>query len=188
MTAVFKAPSVKCTATTTGVGPGVGMATGTLKHMVLSISGVRYACISGKLDALAAVEVDDVGSSVIKDVVPGDVMRATVTTSATKTTATIADTTKGHTFTVTKSGTGGTSVREAVFDDAVYYDGTTQVPVADFGSISFSAAAVGGTALGSASLNGKAFNWESSTKVVKVVTGALTGKKRNAFTTTWKHS
>jgi hypothetical protein len=163
------------------------MATGTPKNPEVNISGVRYVCFQGKLGTQAIAGVDNAETTVFKHVVPGDVIRATVTTSSKTTTATVADTTKGHTFTVTKSGPGGTSFAEDVWDDSVG-SGTTQFPVADFGSISFSGAAVGGTPLGSVSPPGTAYNWESSTKVVKVVTGALTGKARNAFTTTWKHS
>lgn len=187
VTAEFKAPTVKCTSTRTGVEPGVGMATGTPNNTESNIAGVSYQCYGGKLYMAGVAQVDNTQTIVPKSVVPGDVIRATVTTSATTTTATIADTTKGHTFTVTKAGAGGTSFRELVFDDSVDVS-TTQLPVADFGSISFSAAAVGGTALGSVSPPGTAYSWESSTNVVKVVTGALTGTTKNAFTTTWKHS
>jgi hypothetical protein len=187
VTAEFRSPSVKCTSTTTGVLPGVAIGTGTPKNAEVNVSGVAYGCYKGKLGTAAYVEVDNTRMNVSKDVVPGDVMRATVTTSPKTTTATIADTTKGHTFTVTTSGTGGTSFAEDVWDDSLT-SGTTQFPVADFGTISFSAAAVGGTPLGSVSPPGTAYNWVSSTKVVKVVTGPLTGATKNAFTTTWKHS
>ena len=187
VTAEFKAPSVKCTPSATGVEPGVAMGTGTPQHAKVNTSGVEYICIKGKLHTLASVEVDGASQNVSKNVVPGDVIRATVTTSAKTTTATIADTTTGHTFTLTKSGTGGTSFAEDVWDDSLYF-GTTQDGVADFGSISFSAAAVGGVALGSVSPAGTAYNWVSSTNAIKVLTGALTGTTKNAFTTTWKHS
>jgi hypothetical protein len=187
VTAEFKAPSVKCTSTATGVEPAVAMGTGTPANTEVSSSGVRYVCIGGKLYTLAAVEVDGASLAVTKNVVPGDVIRATVTTSSNTTTATIADTTTGHTFTLTKSGTGGTSFVEDVYDDSVYY-GSTQEGVADFGSISFSAAAVSGTALGSGSPAGTAYNMETSKGVLQILTGALTGKAKNAFTTTWKHS
>jgi hypothetical protein len=163
------------------------MGTGTPENTEVSVSGVAYGCYGGKLGTAAYVEVDNTRMNVSKDVVAGDVMRATVTTTAKTTTATIADTTKGHTFTVTKSGMGGTSFVEDVWDDSLA-SGTTQLAVADFGTISFSAAAVGGTPLGSVSPRGTAYNWVSSTKVVKVVTGPLTGTTKNAFTTTWKHS
>lgn len=186
VTAEFQSPSVKCTSTSTAVLPGVAMGTGAPPNTKVNLSGVRYTCYKGKLGAQATAEVDGAATTVFKDVVPGDVIRATVTTSAKTTTATVADTTKGHTFTVTKSGPGGTSYAEDVWDDSLGA-GSNQFPVTDFGTISFSAAAIGGTALGLVSPPGTAYNWESNAKVVKVVTGALTGTTKNAFTTTWKH-
>ena len=187
VTAEFKSPSVKCTLTSAGVIPGVALGTGTPQHPKVNTSGIRYTCYMGKPATQATAEVDNAATTVFKDVVPGDVIRATVTTSAKTTTATVSDTTKGHTFTVTKSGAGGTAFAEDVWDDSLG-SGTSQFPVPDFGTISFSAAAVGGTPLGSVSPPGTPDNWVSSTKVVKVVTGPLTGTTKNAFTTTWKHS
>jgi hypothetical protein len=183
--AVIAVPALA--STTTGVEPGVAMGTGTPSNKEVNSSGVRYICIKAKLYTLAAVEVDGASKAMSEAVVPGDVMRATVTTSAKTTMATIADTTKGHTFTLTKSGTGGTSFVEDVYDDCLVR-GTTQVGIADFGSISFTEAAVSGKALGWVKPRGAPYNMKTRTGIVQILTGALTGRTKNAFTTTWKHS
>lgn len=67
-------------------------------------------------------------------------------------------------------------------------DSTILGPIANFGSNQFRAAAVGGTALGSVSPAGTAYNMQTSKGVLQVLTGALTGTHKNAFKTTWKHS
>ena len=111
-------------------------------------------------------------------------MKATVTISATKTTATIADLTVGHTFTFTKSGTGGTSLDEAIIDSAV---GNPQLPVVNFGKISYTNGAVSGKAIGSVTPR-MAVNMQTSHGVLQILTGAITGTAMNAFTTTFKHA
>ena len=116
----------------------------------------------------------------------GDLMKATVTTSATKTTATIADLTAGHTFTFTKSGKGAAALEELIIDDSLVNSSGKQLPVANFGKISFSSGAVSGKALGSVTPR-TAVNMQTSKKVLQILTGALTGTKKNAFLTTWKH-
>ena len=118
----------------------------------------------------------------------GDLMKATVTTSATKTTATIAHLTAGHTFRFTKSGTGAAAHQELIIDDSLANSSTgKQLPVANFGKISFSSGAVSGKPLGSVTPR-TGVNMQTSKKVLQILTGALTGTKKNAFLTTWKHS
>jgi hypothetical protein len=116
----------------------------------------------------------------------GDLMKATLTTSSTSTRASVQDLTAGHKFMFTRSGTGAASFRESVGDGAVQSSGK-QLPVVNFGTIPFSAGAVGGKPLGSVTPK-TAENMQTSTKVLQVLTGALTGTTKNAFTTTWKHS
>jgi hypothetical protein len=117
----------------------------------------------------------------------GDLMKATVTISATKTTATIADLTVGHTFKFTKSGTGGTSMDEAIIDDSLVNTSNQQLPVVNFGKISYTNGAVGGKAIGTVTLR-TAVNMQTSASVLQILTGAITGTAKNAFTTTFKHS
>jgi hypothetical protein len=116
----------------------------------------------------------------------GDLMKATVTTSSTATAATIADLTAGHTFSFKKSGTGGTSFEELIVDSAAAM-GTTQLPVANFGKISYSQAAVSGKAIGTVTPR-TAVNMQTSTGTLQILTGAITGTAKNAFTTTFKHA
>jgi hypothetical protein len=184
VTATYKAPRLKCTSTTAGVSPGVAMATGTPKTEKFSAATLLSYCSHGVSHEVADAEVDgkQVGAPPTDKVYPSDVLKATVTTSATTTTATIADNTNGHRFTWTKSGNGGTA-----FEEWVLADSTAFGPIADFGSISFTAGAVGGKALGSVSPAGTPYNMQTSKGILQVVTGPLTSTTKNAFTTTWKH-
>ena len=101
-------------------------------------------------------------------------------------TATIADLTTGHTFKFKKSGTGGTSFQQVIGDSA-FSQGTTQLPVVNFGKISYSKGAVGGKAIGTVSPR-TAFNMQTSSHILQILTGTITGTAKNAFTTTFKHS
>jgi hypothetical protein len=183
----FKLPSLKCGTPTTGVAPATVMVTGTSSAPKLNAAAVLMECSSGKPAAEAEVIVDGTPTASTHTLFVGDLMKGTVTTSATKTTVTIRDLTAGHTFTLTKSGAGAASLEELLIDDSLVSSTNTQLPVADFGTIPFSAGAVGGKPLGSVTPS-EAFNMETSTHVLQILTGALTGTKKNAFTTTWKHS
>jgi hypothetical protein len=98
----------------------------------------------------------------------------------------IADLTAGHTFSFKKSGAGGKSFEELIIDTAVS-QGTTQLLVVNFGKISYSKAAVGGKAIGTVTPR-TAVNMQKSTGVLQILTGAITGTAKNAFTTTFKHA
>ena len=188
VTAEFKMPTLKCTSTASGLSPGSYMITGTSTAQKFNTAGVLLECNSGKPAAAAAVVVDGASKIGTQTLHAGDLMKATVTTSATKTTATIADLTAGHTFTLTKSGTGAASLEEAIIDDSLVNTSTNkQLPMANFGKISFSAGAVGGKPLGSVTPK-QAVNMQTGKGVLQILTGALTGTKKNAFLTTWKHS
>jgi hypothetical protein len=113
-------------------------------------------------------------------------VKATVTASSTAMTATIADLTTGHTFKLKKSGAGGKSFEELIADNSVS-QGTTQLPVVNFGKISYSKAAVGGKAIGTVTPR-TAVNMQKSTGVLQILTGAITGTAKNAFPTTFKHA
>jgi hypothetical protein len=117
----------------------------------------------------------------------GDLIKATVTISASKTTATVLDLTKGHTFKFTQSGAGGTTFQEGIIDDGITLNGTKRLPVANFGTITFTKAAVSGKAIGLVKPQ-MAFNMVNKKKVLQILTGKITGAKRNSFTTTFKHS
>ena len=187
VTAEFKLPAFTCTATNTAVAPTAVMYTGSsITSAKFNAAGVALECVSGSPAAGAVAEVDGAPSVASNALHVGDLMKATIVTSLSKTTATIADLTAGHTFKFTKSGTGAASVQERIIDDSLV-SGSTQLPVTKFGKISFSAGAVGGKPLGSVTPNA-AVNMETTAKVLQILTGPLTGTKLNAFLTTWKHS
>lgn len=188
VTAEFKLPTLTCTSTTSGVGPGTYMVTGSTSSPNFNASGVLLECSSGKLAGAAAVTVDGTTTFSTHALRVGDLMKATIVTSKSKTTVTVADLTKGDTFTLTKSGKGAAALQEFVIDDSLVSSKTSkQLPVANFGTISFSSGAVSGKPLGSVTPN-EAVNMQTSKKVLQILTGPLTGTKKNAFTTTWKHS
>jgi hypothetical protein len=183
----FKIPALKCTSATTGASPSTVMLTGSSSAPKASVASVLQVCSGGKTQLIPAVTVDNTETNGKPGAVhTGDLMQATVVTSSTKTTATIADLTKGHTYKLTKSGKGAASVQEFIATGAVD-QGSTQLPVANFGKVSYSNGAVGGKAIGTVTPS-EAVNMESSAKVLQIVTGAITGSGKNAFTTTWKHS
>jgi hypothetical protein len=186
VTAEFKVPTLKCTSKTSGVAPSSVLVTGSTSAAKVSAATVLLACSGGKPLAIPAVIVDNTETNGTQKVHTGDLMKATVTTTATKTTATLADLTKGHTFTLTKSGKGGASFEELLVDTKVQM-GSTVLPVANFGTISYSNGAVSGKALGSVKPS-MAVNMVNKKKVLQILTGPLTGTKKNAFKTTWKHS
>jgi len=186
VTAQFKVPALKCTTTTSGIAPSSAMLTGSSTAAKVSVATVLLACSGGKPIAIPAVIVNGTETNSTHVVHTGDLMQATVTASATATTATIADLTAGHTFSFKKSGTGGKSFEELIIDNAVA-QGTTQLPVVNFGKISYSKGAVGGKAIGTVTPR-TAVNMKTSAGVLQILTGAITGTPPNAFTTTFKHA
>jgi Peptidase A4 family len=189
VTTEFKVPTPKCTKKDSGVGPLAVTLSGKTSSPSASGAGLLLECISGSPAAAATVIVNGTETNdTTNSVAAGDLMKATVTISASKTTTTIADLTKGHTFTFTQSGAGGKTFEELIIDDSLVNTSTDkQLPVLDFGTISYSNAAISGKAIGSVKPQ-TAVNMETSKKVLQILTGKITGKKKNAFTTTWKHS
>ena len=187
VTVEFKMPTLKCTSATSGIAAVTELFTGSSSSPKFNAAGVGMQCSGGSPAAAAAVVVDGTQTSSTHVLHVGDLMKSTVVTSATKTTATIADLTKGHTFTFTKSGKGAASLQEQIGDIPLVSSTGKQLPVVNFGKISFSAGAVGGKALGSVSPS-EAVNMQTSKKVLQILTSAISGTGKNAFTTTWKHS
>ncbi len=188
VTAEFKIPTLKCTTTASGVGPIAAMITGTSKAQNFNAAGLLLECSNGSPAAAAAVVVDGTATVGTNTVSTGDLIQSTITTTAKKTTVTVADLTKGHMFKLTKSGKGAAALEEEVIDDSLANSGTgKQLPVANFGKIAFSNGAVSGKPLGSTKPQ-TAVNMQTKKKVLQILTGPLTGAKKNGFTTTWKHS
>jgi hypothetical protein len=187
VTTQYKVPTLKCTKAASGVGPIAVMVTGTKAAPVFNAAGLLLECsTAGAASATAAVVVDGAATASTKPVAAGDLIQATVTTSTTTTTVTVADLTKGHTFKLTKSGKGAAAVQEQIIDDSLA-SGTTQLPVANFGTIGFTSAAINGKAIGTVT-SGMGVNMVSAKKVLQILTGPVTGTKKNAFTTTFKHA
>jgi hypothetical protein len=187
VTSEFKIPALKCSGTvTSGLGPIAVMITGTTSSQNFNAAGLLLECNAGSPAAATAVVVNGTATVGTSPVAVGDVIQATVTTSATKTTATVADLT--HKSKLTKSGTGAAALQEEVIDDSLVNTGTgKQLPVANFGKLAFVKAAVSGKAIGTV-IPRVAFNMVNKAKVLQILTGKITGTAKNAFLTTWKHS
>jgi hypothetical protein len=186
VTAEFKVPALKCTSATTGVSPAALMFTGSSSSPNVNLATVLLACSGGSPLAIPAVVVDGAETNGTKTVHTGDVMTATVVTSTTKTTVTLADVTKGHTFKLTMSGKGAAALQEQIGDGQVASNGKA-LPIVNFGTISYSNGAVSGKAIGSVKPQ-TAVNMQTAKKVLQILTGKITGAKKNAFTTTFKHA
>ena len=183
VTSEFKVPKLKCTSATTGAGPSSIMFTNS--NSDANLAGVLTVCSSGSPLLIPTVTVNNTETNGTETVTAGDLMKATVVTTATKTTSTLTDLT--HKFTLTKSATSaGAASEELIGDTAVLVNGT-QVGVAKFGTITFTNCAISGKAIGAVKPQ-TAVNMETSTKVLQILTGKITGTKKNQFTTTWKHS
>jgi hypothetical protein len=188
VTTEFKVPTLKCTKTATGIGPIAVLITGTSSAQNFNAAGLLLECQSGSPAAAAAVVVDGASTVGTSPLAAGDLIQSTVSTTATKTTVTVADLTKGHTFKLSKSGKGAAALEELIMDDSLANSTTgAQLPVASFGTIGYSSAAVSGKAIGTVTPS-MGVNMQTKKKVLQILTGPITGAKKNAFTTTFKHS
>jgi hypothetical protein len=188
VTTEYKVPSLKCTKTTAGFGPLAAMVTGTTKAEIFSAAGLLMECVSGTPEAVALVQVNTSVKEGTKGVAVGDLMQATVTTTASKTTATVKDLTKGHTFTVTTSLKTGLALEELIIDDSLVNTSTgKQIPVVNFGKVAFGSSSVSGKAIGSVKPQA-GFNMATAKGVLQILVGKITGSKKNGFLTTWKHA
>lgn len=186
VTAEFKVPTLKCGTATTGVAPGSVLLTGSSTSPNVNVATLLLACSRGSAVAIPAVLVDGAETNGTQMAHAGDLIKATITTTTTKTTATLADVTTGHAFKLTKSGKGAASIQEQLVDTKVAVSGKV-LPIVNFGKITYSNGAVSGKALGSVKPS-VGINMVNTKKVLQILTGALSGAKKNSFTTTFKHS
>jgi hypothetical protein len=186
VTTEYKVPKLKCGSALSGVGPGAIFLTGSSSSPNFSVAGILMECSGGKPIMAASVVVDGTPKTGTVPPVAGDLIQATVTSSTSKTTATVKDLTKGHTFTLTLSGKGAASLEELIVDDSLG-NGGTQLPLANFGKMTFTSAAVSGKAIGTVTPR-TAVNMQTKKKVLQILAGPITGAKKNMFTNTWKHS
>lgn len=185
VTTEFKVPYFGgCTEAEVGVGAFAIFDTGTAAAPEFNAAGLIQDCAVLEGEA-AAVVVDGTIAIAPQQVFTGDVLQSTIVSSATKTTATVKDLTAGHTFTLTKSGAGGAPLQERIGDDAEHL-GSNQLPVINFGKITFTKGAVSGKALGSVTPR-RGVNMQTPKGVLQILTGALSGPAKNSFLTTWKH-
>jgi hypothetical protein len=187
VTAEFKVPALTCTSKLTGVGPIAVMATGKSTAPNFNAAGILLECSGGRPAAAAAVVVDGAATTGTNALFVGDLMKSTIVNSLTKTTVTVQDLTTGHTFKLTKSGKGAKALQELIIDDSLANSAGTQLPVANFGKITFSKGAISGKPLGMVTPR-TGVNMETAGKVLQILTGALSGTKKDSFLTTWKHS
>jgi len=187
VTAEYKVPKLKCGTALSGVGPIVVFTTGTTSAANFNASGLIMECSGGKQVMEAAVVVDGAAKAGTVPPVAGDLIQVTITSSTTKTTATVKDLTKGHTFTVTKSGKGAAPLQQLIIDDSLANSAGKQLPLANFGKNTFTSAAVSGKAIGTVTPR-TAVNMQTKKKVLQILAGPITGTKKNMFTNTWKHS
>ena len=188
VTAKYKVPKLKCGTAVSGVGPIAVFANGSSSNPNFNAAGLIMQCMGGKAAMVAAVVVGTKQKAGTVPPVAGDLIQVTITSSTTKTTATVKDLTKGHTFTVTLSGKGGASVQELLIDDSLANSSTgKQLPLANFGAMAFTSAAVSGKAIGTVTPRVQV-NMQTAKKVLQISAGPITGTMKNMFTNTWKHS
>jgi hypothetical protein len=190
VTSEYVVPAPHCTSTSTGASAGSFLYTKVSGKSSLNAANVILYCFSGRPVLAAGVQFGDQVTFDSHKPVPGDLMKTTVTTSSTATTASIQDLTAGHAFTLKKSTSGAPGLRAEIGTDTILKPGGASVyPVTDFGTIHFSAGKVKGKALGSTS--GRGYDMVSGNQLL-VQTGPLTGggsaARHNAFTATRKHS
>jgi len=188
VTTKYKVVKLKCGSATTGVAPIAVFVTGTSSAPKFNAAGILMACSGGKQIMKAAVIVDGAAKAGTVPPVVGDLLKATITSSTTTTTATVKDLTKGHTFTLTKSGKGAASLQELIINDSLVNRSTgMQLPVANFVKQAFTSAAVSGKAIGTVTPR-TAVNMVNKKGVLQILAGPITGTAKNMFTNTWKHS
>jgi len=188
VTAQYKVPKLKCGTAVSGVAPIAVFLTGTTSAPKANVAGLIMQCSGGKAQMVAAVQVGAKQKLGTVPPVAGDLIQTTITSSTTKTTATVKDLTKGHTFTLTLSGKGAAPLQELIIDDSLVNTATNkQIPLANFGTNTFTSAAVSGKAIGTVTPR-VAVNMQTAKKVLQILAGPITGTKKNMFTNTWKHS
>jgi hypothetical protein len=182
VSATWKQPSVTCTAVTAYSSFWVGLdgdGSGTVEQ-----TGTDADCSSGQPVYYAWYEMyPKFPTNLSLAVRAGDTMSARVTADGRGSfTLTIRNVTTGASFTTTQRLKRAKLFSAEVIAEAPSSSGGV-LPLANFGSVGFSAATVNGQPIGS--FNPDRITMVSGT-VTKAVTSALSGG--NAFSVTWKHS
>lgn len=126
----------------------------------------------------------------------GDTIKVSATRSdGLVTQGTIADLTSGHKISLTAKAGGAPAAQYAALADAALHNGSSELRVANFGKITWTKGsitigtapqAIGSVPIGSTGREG--YNLQTTTNVLQILTGAVSGSANNSFTTTWKHS
>jgi hypothetical protein len=186
--AEFKMPIVKCGTAASGIVPGVFMLTGSPTTGELNGAYLRIQCTGGNETATPGVTVNSSPKfGQAASVKPGDVLQGSVTTSSSKTTATLRDLTKSHTFTLSLAGGGGAAQQELLIDNALQSNTGTQLPPSNFHQVIFSDGSINSKMLGTIG-PAESENMKTSAGVIQISTSALAGPSKGSFTTTWKHA
>lgn len=181
VSATWKQPAATCTAATAYSSFWVGLdgdGTNTVEQI-----GTDADCSSGKPVYYAWYEMyPKFPVNLSLTIRPGDIVSASVTTNGTGSfTLTIRDTTRGGSFTTTQRLKSAKLGSAEVIAEAPSSGGV--LPLANFGSVAFSAATVNGQPIGS--FHPDRIDMVSGT-TTKASTSALSNGK--AFTVTWHHS
>lgn len=177
----FSVPSITCTSANTGLSLNV-----VILNTALNLSGgtLEIVCKSGAMQsAMGAFVNGAISPKFPMPVVPGHLMRMRVTESVTKTTVVITDLSTKVSKTV--NGGGGTMTDCQIGDSAFADSHGNPLAVPAFGKIPFTAVAVNGLLLNSASLSASAVNMVKA-KTLRIATTALTAG--NQFSLVFKHS
>jgi hypothetical protein len=176
----FTVPALKCGSATTGIAFGSFIFGSTATSFVAA--GVLTECKSGV--ALFGGALAAHGKTVATTFTPkpGDVIVVSVAQSATHSSASIKDVTKGKSLSLSGLGAPNGAVIDGT--DGLT-NGTTALPVVNFGKATYSKSTEDGKTLKAA--GSVAINMETTTHVVQILTSTL-NTLGNGFTETWKHS
>ncbi|MHB1582442.1 MAG: hypothetical protein ACYCU7_17315 [Acidimicrobiales bacterium] len=183
VTAEYTVPTLTCSGTRSGIAPGAFVDAGSPSAVKFDAAQVVMECINGQPVMRAAVEVNSVSNSSSATIYPGDLIKVAVLTSATETVAKVVDMTSGHTFHFAKTGAGEPALQEYLIDNSVLARNGNNLPVVDFGALTFRSAEISGVPIGSVTPRG-AYDLDSPKQVVEIHTGPI-NKAGYAFTTTF---
>lgn len=184
----FKIPAITCTTATQGVALVDAVITGTTSAPSETAGGLLEVCESSTANYIPFLYVGGTETNLTNAVAPGDVLKLTVSVTATTSSATIADTNTTRKFSKTiKKAVGSTVLQEQFGDGTVAVSGTTE-PIVKFATTTWSNGSINKVKLGAVTPSAQV-NMKSGT-TLKIATSALTpaGATANSFKTTWKHS
>jgi len=181
-TAAFKLPVLVCTSVNGGIVPSLDFTNFTTGEF--TGVGVFVQCINGTPTYGALAEINDRFSYLSQTLNPGDAIRVSLSTSASRTTVTVADTTRKSAVkdSVFGPGGGGSFTGFSVGDSTI---GSPSEPIVQFGKLTIGQAKVNGLSLAAAGPNSISDLYSGST--LQIRTGALSASG-TSFATTFVHT